>query len=580
MKKTMILTLISLFLVGVGKTYVRAEADKSSIAPLIIKEETFLGADFSQGIYTYQLDRKFNEIPNTISSWIRLGKLNYGQPGGVIFGNSEYDNTSSISLEINKDRNVILEWNQSEIVIIFDKYKVPEDEWTYITVMRDELKREFILYVNGILVQKVNNNPGQNKISDYKFVVGGDWANTNEDKNIFKGEIGQVTVYNRILNSREVYLDFMAENNINSSNREGLMFNSEFTLGCKETFDTSNNDYKTFVRSNDYFFDGEIYEAKDYSIAVIPDPQVMVHWLQGNLPSISEYIIEKHQTHNVAMSICVGDNADGYYASHPQYDMDYQLSAIKNEYDKWYDAGIRWATTPGNHDYDNNAPSSRSLVDYNRYFTQEELETFDYFGGIYKEGQTQNAYYTFEECGINYLVVSIEFAADDNVLKWANEVVADYPDHRVIVFTHAYVGGSGELPGNDSIGYSFASNACNDPIEIYDKFIKKHKNMFMVISGHYPSDDVLLKESIGEHGNTIMQFLVDAQGIMMAGCESLVSMLTFDELNQKIYVNYESTTTRELFNIQNQYEVSFKGYTNILSSIYYDKDGNLKDEYI
>ena len=56
-------------------------------------------------------------------------------------------------------------------------------------------------------------------------------------------------------------------------------------------------------------------------------------------------------------------------------------------------------------------------------------------------------------------------------------------------------------------------------------------------------------------------------------------MRAFDELNQEININYVSTITEELYNIQNQFTYSFKGNTKILSSLYYDENGELKDEY-
>ena len=46
------------------------------------------------------------------------------------------------------------------------------------------------------------------------------------------------------------------------------------------------------------------------------------------------------------------------------------------------------------------------------------------------------------------------------------------------------------------------------PAEIYDKFIKKHANMFMVFSGHVGADDIFRKETIGDHGNKISSFLI------------------------------------------------------------------------
>lgn len=582
MKKVISLSLLAILLSGIGLSITKGNNDEE-FSPIIIKEESYIGADFSNGIYTYELDKKFNETPNTFEAWVRLGELPKGEAGGVIFGNYEYYNYSSINLEINANRNVLLNWNHDEIKVIFDEYSLKVDKWEYISVVRDTNNKSFKLYINGNIVQEVKTNTGGDALSDYKFIVGGDWANWRANKNIFKGEIAQVSAYSRTLTSREIYKDYLFDYEIDSELRQNLLFNAEFSLDCLEGLDTSSNKNNATLRSNDYFYKEDVYEAKDYSLAVIPDPQVMAHWLQGNLPSISEYIIEKDETHNIMATLCVGDNADGVASSHPQLNMDYQLGAIKKEYDKLYDAGIPWATTPGNHDYDNNKPSLRGLVDYNRYFSHEEMMDYDYFGDVYKDGETQNAYYLFEECGVKYLVISIEFGASDSVLEWANSIAEEYPDRRIIVYTHAYIGGDGEVINASSphrpSSYGFAKGACNDPYQIFDKFIKKHSNMFMVFSGHVPSDDIFMKEAKGEHGNTIYQFLIDAQGIMMTGCESLVSLLTFDELNQKIYVNFESTTTRELYNVQNQFEFSFEGSTDILSSTYYDEDGNLKEQY-
>lgn len=583
MKKILSLSLLVMLLSGIGLSRVNGD-NEPEYNPLIIKEETFIGADLANGIYSYELDKPFNETPNTFETWVRLGKIPMGQPGGVIFGNYHYSNRTSINLEVDSNRHVVLKWHKNDLVITFDEYTLESNEWYHISVVRDTNNKRFTLYINGNEVQVIETNTGKDILSSYRFIVGCDWANCYSTKNVFRGEIAQVTAYSRALNNREIYKDYAFGYEINSKNRQGLLFNGEFSFNCKESIDTSSNKNNATIRSNDYFYKGEIFEEKDYSIAVIPDPQVMVQWYQQNLRTLGDYIIEKDKTHDVMAAICVGDNANGMPpASHPHLDMNYQLTALKQEYDKMYAADIPWMTTPGNHDYDNNRPASRGLVDYNKHFNHDELIEYDYFGDVYKEGQTQNAYYLVERCGVKYLIISIEFGADDGMLNWANEVVEEYPDHRVIVYTHAYIGSDGEIMDKNSeatpSSYGFANGTYNDPVDIFDKFIKKHKNIFMVLSGHIGSDDIFMKESKGIYGNTVYQFLMNAQSIMMNGCESLVSMLTFDELNQKIYVNYETTTTRELYNIQNQFEFSFKGSTDILSSVYYDEDGNLKEEY-
>ena len=580
MKKVLNLCLIALFSIltlGSG-TEVNIKTKYS--------DETIIGADFSSGNFSYQLSKKIKESPNTIEAWVRLGDLAKNEMGGVIFSNYEKYNYSSVKLEIDSNRNVSFTWNGGQIVVIFEEYVLPCDQWTHIGVVRDEDNYSFSLYANGKLVQKVNTYTGMDAISNYSYIIGGDWSNWQVVKHPFQGEIGQVSVYNRALSSKDVYRDYLFSETISSTNREGLLFNGELSFMCEEVIDTSKNNNDAKLRSNDYFYEGNLYEADDYSIAVIPDPQIMTHWRQQSLPSINNYLINynNQNANKLAMTICVGDNADGYNADFPEYTLDYQFSAMKKVYSELYEQGIKWVTTPGNHDYDDNATKTRDLSYYNKYFSYDEISNYDYFLESYKEDQTQNAAYTFEAGGVPYLVISIEFGSDDLVLNWANELVENNPDKRVIVFTHAYIGGDGEIIDNNNPNsatkYGFANYVdTNSPIEVFEKFISQHENIFMVLSGHVPSDDILLKVSEGKKGNKIMQFLIDAQGALGGGAESLVSMMTFDEKNQTVSINYVNTMTNKLYNTQNQFTYSFKGHTKVLSNIYYDQNGNLKADY-
>ena len=580
MKKVLVL-IISLF-VFICLNQVEAVGEKS--VQLAVKDETTIGADFSSGIYAYQLERKFTKSPNTIEVWMRLGKLHKGQTGGVVFSNNQQNNYNSVSLEIDENRHIYYVWNGGQAQITFDEYELVTDEWAHISVVRDVESEVFNLYVDGNLVQSVAEYIGTDPVTDFRYIVGCDWMNWNYAKNPFKGEIGQVTVYSSSRTSKEVYEDYLFSDEISSDNRENLLFNAEFTLGCEKAIDTSSNKNNATIRSNDFFYDGDVYEAKDYTLAIIPDPQIMARWRQDTIPSISEYLIDYNTKNSgkVAMTICVGDNMDNYSGS--GHTIDEQLGAIKAEYDRLRNAGIRWVTTPGNHDYDDNFTKSRDLTHYNRYFTYAELSTYDYWGGAYAEGQTQNAYYKFEVAGIKYLVISVEFGADNSVLAWANGVVSNHQDHRVIVYSHALIGADGEVitagkpHGPATYGYAKIGEV-NNSHEIYEKFILKHKNIFMAFCGHVGSDDILKKELVGENGNIVSSFLIDAQGVMCGGGDSILGMLTIDELNQTVGVNYVSTSLRKLYNVHNQFEYSFKGHTDILSSIYYNADGSLKAEY-
>lgn len=541
-------------------------------------EETMIGADFSSGIFAYQLMDKFYQSPDTIEAWVRLGFLADGEVGGVIFGNQCSDNKASTKLEVNANRNICLFWNGGECQITFDKYALQSDEWAHIAVVRDTEKNKFALYVNGTLTQEINKNVGTDSISDYKYIVGGDWSNWMQDKCHFRGEIARVTVYNDSLTGKEIREDYQHGNDISYKTRDNLLFNGSFDFNCPGSNDTSRFANHATLRSNDYLYEGELYEAEDYSFTIIPDPQILTNHRQDLLKTVSSFIIDKKDTQKIGTVLCVGDNTDGTGKFEREY------TAIKAEYDKLKEAGINWITTPGNHDYDDNVGSSRGLTEYNKYFPYDEISKYSYFGGAYKEGETQNAYYLMEMGGVKYLFISIEFGADDGVLEWANEVLPQYTDHRVVLYTHGYLTTSGErMKAGDNhcpSNYGYASKVqVNNPDQIFEKFVKKHKNMFMVFCGHIPCDDIKLKEDVGDNGNVIMSFLIDAQGVLKTGGESLVSFMNFDELNQRITVNYVTTTSHKLYNIQNQFSYSFKGHTDILSSTYYDEDGNLLAQY-
>lgn len=540
-------------------------------------EETFIGADFSNGIYAYQLMDKFYQSPDTIEAWVRLGFLADGEAGGVIFGNFSSDNKVSTKLEVTKDRHVSLFWNGGECQVIFDKYTLESDDWEHIAVVRDTTRTKFLLYVNGSLEQEISRSVGTDSISDYKFIVGSDWSNWMQPKNYFRGEIARVTVYNDALTSREIRDDYQNGEDISYHTRDNLLFNGNFTFDCLGSNDTSRYANHATLRTNDLLYEGEMYEAEDYAFTIIPDPQILTNHRPNLLKNVGQYIIDRKDSQKIEAVICVGDNTDG------TGDFDREYPAIKAEYDKLRDAGIRWMTTPGNHDYDNNVGSSRALTQYNKYFSYDEISKFDYFGGAYNVGETQNAYYLAEMGGVKYLFMSIEFGASDSVLDWANEILPQYPDRRVVLFTHGYLTTSGErmVAGDNHCpsGYGYAKNTqVNNPDQIFEKFVRKHKNMFMVFCGHIPCDDIKLKEDVGDNGNVIMSFLIDAQGVLMTGGESMLSFMNFDELNQRISVNYITTTSSKLYNIQNQFTYSFKGHTDILSSNYYDANGNLLEQ--
>lgn len=536
-----------------------------------------IGKDFSKGIYTYSLQDKFYESPNTIEAWIKLGLASQNESYGVIFGNYNEFNEGSVNLSVNKDSFIELNWNSEEIVVTFNNYKLKKDTWYFISVVRDKENKCFKLYIDGELKQTININVGQEPKSFFEYRIGADWADWHDAKTPFKGQILSVSAYSKALSSKEVYEDYIDGDNISYLNRDSLLFNTYLDYKSEIAIDTSRYGNHAKLETLDYFYDDSLFEAKDYTFAVIPDPQMVSHHRRDLMHYLGDYILANYENQKIKYAFCVGDNADA------SGDWDNEFGSISNELYR-LDGKVGFVTTPGNHDYDDNCTKTRNLTWYNKYYSQEKLETYPDFGGVFQENNTQNCYYLTETEGVKYLLMSIEFGAGDDVLAWANEVASSYPDRRIIVVTHGYLSNDGEYlnsakPHSPTTYGWKDSVSLNNGDQIYEKFIKKHKNMFMVLCGHIPVDDITYREDVGENGNVIMSFLIDGQGLLNnAASENLLALLNFDEKNQEIYVNYVSTITGKLFNKQNQFVQSFKGYTDILSTKYYDENGDLIEE--
>ena len=129
---------------------------------------------------------------------------------------------------------------------------------------------------------------------------------------------------------------------------------------------------------------------------------------------------------------------------------------------------------------------------------------------------------------MKFLIVSLECKPRDEVLTWANKVVAEHPEHRVIVLTHAYMRANGKR--FEKLGYKITGNAGE---AIWQKLVSKHKNIFMVLCGHASGEAVL--SSTGDHGNQVHQVLSDYQNLHNGG-ESWLRYMVFEPTEDKIKV--------------------------------------------
>ena len=80
---------------------------------------------------------------------------------------------------------------------------------------------------------------------------------------------------------------------------------------------------------------------------------------------------------------------------------------------------------------------------FNKYFPRDKFAKRKEFGGTFHPERHDNSWYQFDAAGMKFIIVSLECKPRDEVLNWANEVVAKHPEHRVIILTHAYMKANG-----------------------------------------------------------------------------------------------------------------------------------------
>lgn len=241
----------------------------------------------------------------------------------------------------------------------------------------------------------------------------------------------------------------------------------------------------------------------------------------------TEWVAKNKDKENIKAVIGLGDIVNNYVRPiHEEWkdaDLAYRILDL---------AGVPYAPTLGNHDYDDamgGGIAQRVVKSYNNYFGPSRLAGYPWFGGNYPEGSNENFYITFTSGTRSYLVIALEMYPRNAALEWAQGVVDAHPDKEVIIATHIYlnvkgkrivIGSGGGLPPDS-----------NDGEEMWAKLVKVNKNVFMVLCGHVaPTEGTYTmgrRSDVGDHGNLIHQVLSDYQGTINNGGNGYMRIMKF-----------------------------------------------------
>ena len=208
----------------------------------------------------------------------------------------------------------------------------------------------------------------------------------------------------------------------------------------------------------------------------------------------------------------------------------------KTPMDAYLDAvGVPFGVAPGNHDYDamwsaKGFPPNLTKRPEELRMTAEDLGILhigglDNFRSAFGDDQpffADKPWYVashrggassaqrFDAAGYRFLHIALEMAADDEVLGWVESVLARYPGLPTIISTHDFLDPSGQRRANPIIDLPRVDpEAHNSAEQIWQKLIRHHDQIFLVLSGHHHGQSFRVDKNLD--GHEVYQVLADYQ---------------------------------------------------------------------
>lgn len=199
---------------------------------------------------------------------------------------------------------------------------------------------------------------------------------------------------------------------------------------------------------------------------------------------------------------------------------EYQWEKADAAYRLLDDAGLPYGVLAGNHDVGGH---DEDYSHFSRWFGAARFGHNPWYGGDHLDNRGH--YDLITAGGLDLLFLSMGWAPGDDQITWMNEVIARYPERKVVIELHEFMlttGGLGPIPQR-----------------IMDEVVATNSNVFAVVSGHYHDAytrvDDFDDDGDGTADRQVYSMLFDYQGLPEGGLGYL-RLLHFDNVDEKIIV--------------------------------------------
>lgn len=552
MKRFFAFLLSFLLLIPLLPTAGSATEERTGIQNNFVKSGLLTHADVN-----YLGEKLLEKLPVTMEAWVYLPIMSYQESAGVVLGNDVHRNAETItfSIEALGVPQLSIGHYGGKTDFAFKDAKITPETWTHVSIVYGggTNNKQVLCYING---ERKGASPVgswyevEEDVYTYPMCVAGDLRPLNRFG--FKGILGDVTAYSTVRTEQQIHNDYT--NGPDMADPE-LLFHYTITKDSTGSHipDQSGNGYdlrceRIWLTQEER---DEIWAQDDteyaYTIALLPDVQFTTKKFPANLSPIFDYLLDNKDALNLQYVIGLGDLTDANTAE--------EWNLIRQQTSR-LDGIIPYSMIRGNHDVTYND----SALLYDKYYSVPGTHYYEHVatnGGFQDPTSTKNSYLLFTVGEVDYLILNLDFGSAEDTLKWADNVLSQYPNHRVIAVTHAYLYSNGQLLTEDTVySASMYTPFWNDGDDYWDKLLTKHANVSMVVCGHIGVDNIVCTEAVGDNGNTVYQILSDPQySDELAGGLGFVTLMHFTEDGSIMRMESYSTVLQKYFRETN-YDLS------------------------
>ena len=279
-------------------------------------------------------------------------------------------------------------------------------------------------------------------------------------------------------------------------------------------------------------FVGRIHaESTDFSIVVLPDPQLYAAKYTKVGMAQTEWICQNVEKLQIKFVVTVGDNVDDGH-------IDKQFKNSTSFMDKLNNV-VPYGVACGNHDLMDGKKGSYTGRKFVDYYGPQRFKEYLWYGGASPSGFS--SYQTISAGGYKFMMLELAVAAPKVEIEWAKKVMADNPGLPVILTTHQMLTPKAEI----GKGTAASGPDRQTPSHVWEQLIEPSSQIFMVLCGHYEGEAYITKKTQAiQPVHVVLQDYQDEPN----GGNGWLRIFTFRPEQNKVDVQTYSPTLKEYKN--------------------------------